>query len=184
MPETIVILGGSYAGVDAAHKFLKGIAKDLNVVLVNPSPKFFWNMATVRAVIPGLIKDEQLFADIAPGFAYAGQRFQFIQGTAEAVDEAAKTVEIKTASGSKTQPYTRLIIATGSHADTSTPWKHAATHEQTLDELHNTQQKVKAARSIVVGGGGSTGTELAAELGFEYGSKKEITIVSCHITVI
>lgn len=145
---------------------------------MNPSPKFFWNMATVRAVVPGQIKDEQLFADIAPAFAYAGDRFEFIEGRAEAVDEEARTVEIKTSSGTRSQGYSKLITATGSHGTASTPWKHAATHEQTLDELHATQQKIAAAKSIVVGGGGSTGTELAAELGFEYGSAKDISIVS------
>lgn len=36
---------------------------------------------------------------------------------------------------------------------------------------------MKSAKSIVLGGAGPTGVEAAAELGFEYGKGKEITLV-------
>lgn len=42
------------------------------------------------------------------------------------------------------------------------------------------QAAVKAAKTIVIGGGGATGVETAAELAFEYGLGKEITLVSFH----
>lgn len=37
---------------------------------------------------------------------------------------------------------------------------------------------MKAAKTIVVGGAGPTGVETAAEIGFEYGKDKEVTLVS------
>lgn len=180
MSHTVVILGGSYAGLKIAHTLLKSSlpnVKDLKIILVNPSPKFFWNMATVRAIVPGQIKDEQLFQDIAPGFAYAGAAFEFVQGTAQKLNVENKTVEVQTESGVRLQAFDKLVIATGSKADADTPWKHGESYEQTLQYLHSMQDRVAAAESIVVGGGGSTGTEAVAELGFEYGTKKDISLV-------
>lgn len=44
--------------------------------------------------------------------------------------------------------------------------------------MHKTQEQVKAAKSIVVGGAGPTGVETAAELAFEYGKTKEVTLIT------
>lgn len=44
--------------------------------------------------------------------------------------------------------------------------------------MHKIQEQVKAAKSIVVGGAGPTGVETAAELAFEYGKTKEISLVT------
>lgn len=57
-------------------------------------------------------------------------------------------------------------------------------YEDTKNKLHKIQEQVKAAKSIVVVGGGVTGIETAAELGFEYGKSKEISIVSPICTSI
>lgn len=43
----------------------------------------FWNMAAVRAVVPGQFADDKVFQPIAPGFKqYPVDRFEFIIGTA------------------------------------------------------------------------------------------------------
>lgn len=59
------------------------------------------------------------------------------------------------------------------------PWKSSLNgYEHTRDGLHKIQEQVKAAQTIVVGGAGPTGVETAAELAFEYGKTKEITLVT------
>jgi NADH dehydrogenase FAD-containing subunit len=59
------------------------------------------------------------------------------------------------------------------------PWKSSLNgYEHTRNGLHKIQEQVKAAKTIVVGGAGPTGVETAAELGFEYGKAKEITLVT------
>ena len=79
------------------------------------------------------------------------------------------------------QNYDVLVIATGSRPGSKGPWKTSLKgHEETLRELHELHEEVGRAKSIVIGGGGATGAETAAELAFEYGAKKEITIVSYH----
>ena len=64
------------------------------------------------------------------------------------------------------------------------PWKGSLSgYEATRDGLHKVQGQVKAAKSIVVGGAGPTGIEVAGELGFEYGKNKEITLVGAYLPI-
>lgn len=180
MGSTILILGASYGGLTVAHKLLKhtrSSSTKLKVILVNPSSKFYWNLASVRAIVPGLIKDEALFHDIADGFKYAGSDFEFVAGTAKSVDIEKKVVSISKGGESQDQPYDILILATGSRSDGDVPWKATGSYEETLDRLHSTQVTVAKAKSIVVAGGGATGVETTSELAFEFGDKKSITLV-------
>jgi NADH dehydrogenase FAD-containing subunit len=59
------------------------------------------------------------------------------------------------------------------------PFKNLSSTEETKDALHSWGERIKAAKSIVVAGAGSTGVEVAGELGQEYGvtGKKQITLV-------
>jgi len=184
MGKTVVILGASYVGLTVAHKLLKTtlpFVKDFKVILVNPSTHMYWNTASVRAIIPGQFNDEQMFSEIEPGFKqYPEDSFQFVLGTASTLDTATKSLIISTKKSDIEQTYDILVIATGSRTIEDTiPWKHSALgYEDTRNKLHKTQAQVKAANSIVVVGGGVTGIETAAELGFEYGKSKEISIIS------
>jgi NADH dehydrogenase FAD-containing subunit len=136
-------------------------------------------MASVRAIVPGQFPDDKVFQAIAPGFEhYPAGSFEFVVGTAESVDVSNKSVSIATASGARTQAYDILVVATGSRTIGKVPWKANSSYEQTRDDLHEIQQKVKNAKSIIVGGAGPTGVETAAELGFEFGSKKQITLAT------
>lgn len=180
MSQTVVILGASYAGITIAHKLLK-ITKlavpGLKVILVNPSTHFYWNLASVRAIVPGLIKDDELFQDIAQGFQYAGASFEFVLGSAESLDIEKKSVSISTPNGVRNLIYDKLVLSTGSRTDGKAPWKAVGAYEEMLDELHAVQSKVASAKSIVIGGAGPTGVEIAGELGCEYNGKKEVTLV-------
>lgn len=181
MAKTVVILGASYTGLKIAHSLLKTTApvvKGLKVILVSPSTHAYFNIAAPRAVVPGLIPDEKIFAPIEPAFArYSSSNFEFIIGAAKSVDPAGKKVEIETESGLRTVAYDNLVVTTGSSTG-PVPWKASGSYKQFLDVLHDTQEKVKNAKSIVVGGGGVTGVETAGELGFEFGKTKDITLVS------
>ena len=178
--KNIVILGSSYAGVATAHRLLKQAPKigKVKVTLVGRNTHLFWNVATPRAIIPGQFADEKLFEAVAPGFKqYTGDQFEFLLGTAESLDLASKNVVVATGDTKKTIDYDILILATGSQTKGDAPWKPRETYEATRDALHEFQGKVKEAKSIVVGGAGCTGVETAGELGFEYGTSKQITLV-------
>lgn len=154
---------------------------DYKLVLVGPNTHQYWNPASVRAVVPGQIKDEDIFADIRPAFTrYPETKFQFILGLATKLTPNIKTVTIKTTEGVEIQQkYDILIIATGSRSPAPGPWKNSLEgYEASLKELHDTQEAVGKAKTIVIGGGGATGVETAGEIKFEYGAQKEVTLVS------
>ncbi|CAD6447460.1 a96dc603-00c9-4110-af78-ed83ddb7a5db [Sclerotinia trifoliorum] len=184
MSKTVLILGASYAGLTVAHKLLKSTlpaVPDLKIVLVSPTTHLYWNMASVRAIIPGQFGDDKMFAEIAPGFSkYPSESFEFVLGTATSMDTSAKTVTIKTISGPELlQTYETLVITTGSHTIGEVPWKGAPSgYEQTKELLHKYREKVASAKSIVVGGAGPTGVETVGELGFEYGKTKNIILIT------
>lgn len=79
----------------------------------------------------------------------------FVLGAASALDLASRTVTISTAGGERKQTYDILVLATGSRTMGDVPWKSSlAGYEATRDGLHKMQEKVKAAKTIVVGGAG------------------------------
>ncbi|KAH7122192.1 hypothetical protein B0J13DRAFT_567118 [Dactylonectria estremocensis] len=181
MAETVVIIGAGYAGIGTAHKLLKYTTpkvKDLKVILISPSTHHYWNIAAVRGVLPGEIADEELFHAIQTGFdKYSKDAFEFILGTATGIDTASNSVQVDVASDAKTIIYTQLVIATGSSYPGQLPFTTVGTYEDSLGALHSLQRKVTDAKSIVIAGAGPTGVETAAELGYEYGELKQITLI-------
>ncbi|KEY71410.1 hypothetical protein S7711_05672 [Stachybotrys chartarum IBT 7711] len=183
MGKTVVVLGGSYAGLGVAHRLLKYTlprVKDLKVVLISKNSHLYWNIASVRAIVPGAVKEDELLQAIEPGFAqYPKENAEFVVGAATGVDAASKTVKVATAAGDRDVPYDYLVIATGTcSADKLMPWKAAGTHDEILSSLHQTAQRVDAASHIVVAGAGPTGVEVVGELGHAYKGEKTIVLLS------
>lgn len=144
------------------------------------SSHFYWNMASVRAIVPGQIKDEQLFQPLTAAFErYPNESYEIIVGSAGKVDTGAKTVLVSLpGSSDRSLTYDHLVVATGSRCTTSNvPWKILDSYDETVSLLDSTRERVGAARHIVVAGAGATGVEVAGELGFEYGKEKEITLL-------
>lgn len=101
----IVVLGGSFAGISAAHHFLKDTIKDLRqtrtapqyrVRLISPSTHLYWNIGAPRGIVSSTWLDQDdLFVPIIPAFSrYHADRFEFLQGTATAVDFSARRVTV------------------------------------------------------------------------------------------
>lgn len=176
--KNIVILGASFAGVSTAHRILKQASKlaPFKITLVSPNTDIYWNLAAPRAAI-GVYGDEKVFQPIAPGFKQYGDEFEFIVGTAESFDVQAKAVKLV---DGKILEYDFLILATGSRTKEITPFKGMGSTEETKKVLHAFREKVKESKTIVIAGGGPTGIELAAELAFEFGKKKQVQLVSLH----
>jgi NADH dehydrogenase FAD-containing subunit len=182
--KNIVILGGSHAGITAAHGILKQAsnAGPFMVTLVSPSTHHYGNMTAARGILPDQFTDDQLFVSIAPGFAqYPKSQFEFIVASAESLDVKAKTVGMSTAAGHKTTlSYDYLILATGTRTTEPTPFKGLGSTETTKAALHDFQSRVSKAKKIVVAGAGITGVEVAGELGYWHTSK-EIILVSIFV---
>lgn len=136
-------------------------------------------MASVRAIVPGTITDEQLFQPLSAAFErYPSEKYEIIIGSAGKVDTGSKTVLVSLPGSDRTLTYDQLVVATGARSVTSNvPWKILDSYDETLSNLDSTRERVKAANTIVVAGAGATGVEVAGELGFEYGKTKEVTLL-------
>src|ERR1700712_1445702 len=131
----IVILGGSYAGISVAHRFLRKTIHELQktpkapryrIVLVSPNDHLFWNVGAPRAICDNENDDvERYFIPFLESFeSYEEESFEFIQGEATAVDFGQKSVEIRPVfsenpkgrrlDGPTKIDYHALVIATGS----------------------------------------------------------------------
>jgi NADH dehydrogenase FAD-containing subunit len=178
MPLTthnIVVLGASYAGSSVAHIFLKHVYPDLpqtgakyHLYLVNPSTTLYHRSASPRAAASlDLTKNIKLFSDLPSGFEqYDSNIFTFLRGAATAMNTTARTVNVsRTGGGEAVIQYHALILATG----TSTYAPILSTNQTSLEDLQRTildmNSKVKAAKSIVISGGGPSAVELAGEIG-------------------
>ena len=171
--ETILILGGSFAGISAAHYALKHVIPQLpkkdgvtyNVTLVNPSKDLWWRIAAPReSVSKQMMPSEKTFYPIEPAFTYAFPKFKFIQGTATNVDPTGQTVCVETAAGEQQNvEYAALVIATG--FTTPSPLFTQATDREALEKVHTAfQEGLKSAKTVVIGGGGPVGVETAGEV--------------------
>lgn len=189
--KTILILGGSFAGVSTAHRILKQASKTgpaVKVILVSPNTHLYWNIAAPRALLPGQFTDDKIFQSIPDGFKqYSKDQFEHVVGFASNLDAANKKVKVSAdVEGHKlvkTVGYDFLIIGTGSRSkefddDVKAPFKGLGSTEVTKDALHEFQELVKKSKTIVVAGAGPTGVETAGELGYEYGKSKKIILVS------
>lgn len=144
----------------------------------------------MRAIVPGSVEDKQMFVSLAEALSrYPKERYEVVVGSAEGVDTTAKTVKVAIPGTAEPRSisYDQLVLATGSRntqpekradagadeAIPATPWKADGTYEEITALLEATREKIKAAKHIVVAGGGSTGVEAAAELGYAFGGKSE-----------
>ncbi|CZR59432.1 uncharacterized protein PAC_09324 [Phialocephala subalpina] len=182
----ILILGGSYAGISTAHRLLKSAPKSsMKITLVSPNTHFYWSMASCRAAIPGGFADEQVFQPIAPGFEqYPAGQFGFVIGEAESLDVEGKKVVVSGTAGKQVVGYDFLVLATGSSAKGGLPFKGLGSTDVTKDKLHEFQERVKKAGTIVVAGGGVTGCEVAGELAYEYSRDKKIILIASGPSIL
>jgi NADH dehydrogenase FAD-containing subunit len=171
--KNIVILGGSYGGVSAAHYLLKHAVPQLpdkashQVILVSTSSQIMCRPACPRALISDdMFNQEKLFVSIPKAFEqYPEGSFRFIHGTATELDHINRTVSVSFAVGNTEKiDFHALVIATGA----STPSPLLSLNGD-VDFLRSNwtafRKALPTAKSIVVVGGGPAGVETAGELG-------------------
>lgn len=192
MTKTVLILGGSYAGLHVAHHLLKQRSPDVKVILVSANSHFYWNMASVRAVVTEAhLQDDQLFSPLSQILSrYPKDSYELVIGTATASDFVSKTVTVSQDEDRKIS-YDHLVIATGARTAGGethpTPWKADGSYEEVLDLLHSTADRISRASHIVVAGAGPTGCEVAGEMAFDNPSRqtrKDIVLLGADQEVL
>lgn len=202
--KTIAILGAGIAAMPVIRQVMRNTVlpgNDWKLVVVAPNTHLHYPIAMPRVIVPGQIPDDKVFVPIDLQFRqYKDQpdKFEFIQGRADGLDPHAKTLTVTevTANESgdgvvdspepRTVSYDKLVIMTGSSSVDGLPWKTLGSTEETRAVVAKLQRDIAAAKTIVVAGGGATGTETAGELGSEYGragnaTKKIYFIYSGHL---
>lgn len=127
----IVILGASFAGLSVAHHFLDRTLESLRsnktaqvyrVVLISPSTHIYWNIGAPRALVAtGLLKDEDTFVPIEPGFSrHKPEDWVFIQGLCTSWNHESRTVTIETI-GARAQKRCEQVVGDLVSATPRTP---------------------------------------------------------------
>lgn len=182
--KTIVVLGVGLAGVPAIRQIMRTVvlpSKEYKMIVVSPNTHFHWPLAMPRVVVPGAMDEDKVLLPLDPTFKeYPADKFEFVLGTANNLDPNGNVVSVALNSGSsRSISYDTLIVSTGSSAKEEMPWKLVGTADNTLDRLHSLQRQVENAKTIVIAGGGLTGSETAGEFGYKYAQNgtKEIYFV-------
>jgi NADH dehydrogenase FAD-containing subunit len=187
---TVVIIGASFAGAPIAHSLLKDV-KTVKVILINPSPTFYFCIAAPRIMAkPTTLQPEQYLIPIESAFKkYPSDSFQFVQGRATGIDPENKSV---TVDSQTTIPFDYLVIATGSTTASTIrneipiPFKQSnADNMETL--IKNAQQAILSSSQIVIAGAGPIGVELAGELAEaaqQQGKSLKITLIEASDRVL
>jgi NADH dehydrogenase FAD-containing subunit len=167
--KNIVVLGGSFGGLQVAHYILQHIAsidKSFHVYVVDPSADFYARPAGPRAILNDiLIPESGQFLNIAAGLKQYPNG-TFLEGKATSIDVGGRSVDVTLSQDGKvkTISYHALVIATG--ASTPSPlFSPAPTAAETRAALRKFREALPNAKTIVIAGGGPVGVETAGEIG-------------------
>ena len=169
-PTRVVIIGAGYAGLLATVRLagrLRG--RPVTITLVNASDQFVERLR-LHQFAAGRPAQPRPIRGILRGTGVA-----FLQGTVRHLDIATRTLAVETATATEAVGYDHLIYALGSMVDQdSVPgvreyaYTLAPSGPRSAAALRERLATLPAGARLVVGGGGATGIETAAELAAAY----------------
>ncbi|KAL5709155.1 hypothetical protein ACHQM5_019875 [Ranunculus cassubicifolius] len=152
----VVIIGGGIAGGLVA----KTLQSKADVTLIDPKDYFEVTWASLRAMVEPSFAEKSVFKHSE----YFTKGRLLVSHVTDVSDS-----EVSTADG-QCVPYDYLVVASG-HED-----NYPKTREGRLKQYQEEHDKIKAAKSILIVGGGPTGVELAGEIAVDFPEKK-VTLV-------
>ena len=158
--ERLVVIGNGMAGCRAVEEILARDPARFAVTIFGAEPRVNYNRIMLSPVLAG----EKTFADIVINGAdwYADNGITLVSGDpVTAIDRTARTV---TTRSGRTEPYDRLLIATGSDPFIIQVPGHDLPGVVTFRDLDDVERMLAAAErggSAVVIGGGLLGLEAA-----------------------
>mmetsp|Transcript_10828 Transcript_10828/g.23070 ORF Transcript_10828/g.23070 Transcript_10828/m.23070 type:complete len:383 (+) Transcript_10828:98-1246(+) len=170
--QHVLVCGGGYAGVEAAHKLAR--TGKVDVTLCDPKDYFELNFITPRALVDRDVAEKHL--------CYKFEEMRNI-GTFVQAKVVELTDQNATLSNGNTIAFDYAIISSGSsYADTSFKGTVPSAEER-VKEVVSKYKEIQNAKSVVVAGGHYVGCEMAAELS-EVASKPKVTIVQSHCALM
>ena len=193
----IVILGASYSALGAGHGILKQLpalkkktGKSYKVTFITNSTHFWFSIGAPRAMMRQYPKDiMDSFIPVKTGFEqYSSELYEIVHAEITGLETGKREVSYKLKddkdnfiSDTNTIHFDTLLIATGSKGP-SPLYSYHGSYIPTLEAYKDVQARLPHAKTVVVVGGGSAGTETAGELGDLHGKKssspKDISILS------
>jgi len=165
----VVVIGGSFAGYQVAKRLTETLPTGYRVVLVEKNSHLNYVFAFPRfSVARGY--EEYAFIPYG-GLAKSAPQGVFAQMQDSVVDVDEEAVWLE---GGEKLTYEFLVVATGTSS--GLPSKVASADSvEAQGELRGMQDRIAAAESIAVIGGGAVGVELASDIKDFY-PEKEITL--------
>ncbi|KAK2757239.1 Apoptosis-inducing factor 2 [Arachnomyces sp. PD_36] len=168
--KNVVVLGGSWAGIELTRRLSETLPTGYKVVLVEKNSHFNYTFTFPRfSVLQG--HEYKSFIPYHGIAKYAPDGiFSHVRDSVENIT----TSHVHLASGD-TVAYEYLAIATGSSQPPparviSTDW------EEACSELQSIQESIKTANKIAIVGGGAVGIELATDIKDFY-QDKDVTLI-------
>lgn len=193
MSRTIVIIGGDAAGMSAASK-AKRIDPNLEVVVLERGEWVSYAACGLPYYVKGDIASlEDLVA--VPAGTFRTKRGIDLRTSheAESIDPAAKTVSVRSADGTYSQPYDKLLIATGGRAVrpplegmdlegvfTFQSMEAGGAVREYVERLKSNRDGNSNPQTTAVIGGGYIGVEMAEALSAQ-GLKVHLFEMASHI---
>lgn len=164
-PPRIVIIGASYAGLQASSIILTIPTEKVgSITLISPSPSAYYNVAAPRL----LVKPDYFPATLVPVSDILTQNTKgkatFVMATVTGIDLDNKSILVTAADGSVSIVlYDIVILASG----TTTSFPGFGVNldiNSTKAALTNVSTALKTAKTVALIGGGATGVECAGEI--------------------
>lgn len=165
--KQVLILGGGYAGVNAALR-LRLRDKHAKITLVNERRQFIERIRNHQAAAGQKRQVHQLAQVLGSGV-------QFVEGRAEKIDAAKRRVLVQSHGGVAAFRYDVLIYALGSAGAIEVPGVYHINDREATERLREDLSRIQSDGAVILGAG-LTGLELATELRESFPGKK-ITLV-------
>ncbi|KAI5970612.1 hypothetical protein CANMA_000353 [Candida margitis] len=176
--KSVIIVGGSFAAIAALKTLVATKEVKLDITLISPNDKAFFNVAVPRLLVENEVTIEKTVFPLDESLDKLTKgtlhKATHVKSSVKHVEFNGKVVTI--ADGSKLS-YDNLILASGARS-VSPIWKLDSVEnvDFTLESIRQTSDRIQKARSIAIIGGGTTGVETAGELGHEFKGRKKIVL--------
>lgn len=176
-PKEIIVIGGSFTGVQIAQRLTETIPTGYRVTMIEKKSHFNYLFNFPRySVLAGHEKNAFIPYDMMESAAPKGS-FRRIRDMVTSIKDGRVHLE----SGEAIE-FSYLVIATGSKQ--GLPSKGIATEKKDgCKELQTVQENIQAANRIAVVGGGAVGVELATDIK-SFHPEKDVTIVHSRERVL
>ncbi|KAI5364645.1 Putative FAD/NAD(P)-binding domain, FAD/NAD(P)-binding domain superfamily [Septoria linicola] len=172
--KNVVVVGGSYVGLNAARELMSIIPQTHRVLLIEPHTHFNHIFTFPRfAILPG--HEQKAFVPYTGVFPNSS-RHKVIAARANQVHP--KHVQISTAwEGSSNVPFDYLVLATGTRlaAPSMMPYDDDFSSVQYLQSY---QDQLGRSQAITIVGGGAVGVQMALDLRELYPGKDVMVVHS------